>query len=139
VRDRELINRLDRRLFPEDVPLVDEVDDLEDDSIYCVVAYVDGVPAGMGVAEVDPGEIVGFLRGGVLREFRGRGIHKRLIRARLRHGKRMKCAIATCYTTSDNKACMVSLIRCGFIPHDNSVDGYNKPQFVYFAYYYDEY
>jgi GNAT superfamily N-acetyltransferase len=62
---------------------------------------------------------------GVHEEYRGRGLQKRLIRARVRHAKRIGWKYAITYTI-DNPPSENSLIGCGFkryAPADPYVKG----------------
>jgi GNAT superfamily N-acetyltransferase len=57
-----------------------------------------------------------FVRAGVAEVARGRGMQRRLIRARLRHAAKLGAAGCYTYTTLSNPASSRSLIRCGFVP-----------------------
>lgn len=50
----------------------------------------------------------------VLPEYRGRGLQKRLIRARVAHARRLGCPRVVTYTNPVNVASNNSLIACGF-------------------------
>ena len=55
-----------------------------------------------------------FTRVGILKSHRGRGLQKRLIRARLNYAKRNNAARVVTYTLCDNCASSNNLIKCGF-------------------------
>ena len=57
-----------------------------------------------------------FSRCGVLAPFRGQGLQRQLIRARLRWGARKGCSRAVTYTI-DNTHSEANLRRCGFLPY----------------------
>lgn len=52
---------------------------------------------------------------GVLKEARGNRLQKRLIQARVRHGRRRSMNRFVTYTSPDNVASANNLIRCGFM------------------------
>lgn len=62
-------------------------------------------------------DCVYFNDAGVLREYRGKGLQKRLIRARLRAAKKAGFWAAYTYTAPSNPASSQNLIRCGFRPY----------------------
>jgi GNAT superfamily N-acetyltransferase len=84
-------------------------------------------PSSVWWVAVAAGEIVGFASArlledsnallnsaGVLRSWRGQGIQKRLIRARVRWAQRAGARRAVTYTMPHNAPSANSLIRCGF-------------------------
>lgn len=77
-----------------------------------------GVPVGYGAfraceAKCNEGLAI-FTRSGVLEKYRGRGIQKRLIRARLRLAKKLGFDQVVAYVADWNCASSNSLVRCGF-------------------------
>jgi GNAT superfamily N-acetyltransferase len=62
---------------------------------------------------IDDGSCI-FNSCGVLREHRGQGLQRRLIRARVSWARRQGCPFAVTYTAADNAASANSLIACGF-------------------------
>ncbi len=81
------------------------------------IAYKDGLPVGfasMKAIPVGDGETGAYLsRSGVLSKARGRGIQKRLIRARVHYAKKQGLTFIVTDTT-DNPASANSLIAEGF-------------------------
>lgn len=55
-----------------------------------------------------------FIRAGVLRPYRGKGIQKRMIKARLRMAKKVGLKTCVTYVKGFNHASANSLIKCGF-------------------------
>lgn len=53
-------------------------------------------------------------RAGVLPHVSGKGIQRRMIRARLNYARSLGRKFATTYTTYDNHASIANLLRCGF-------------------------
>lgn len=71
---------------------------------------------GCGVLAVYP--FFGVLNGGiVIPEYRGKGIQKRLIRARVRECTKRGLSTVT-FTDPDNPKSMRSLLACGFKPYN---------------------
>lgn len=81
------------------------------------IAYKDGLPVGfasMGAISTGGGQTGAYLsRCGVLTKARGRGIQRRLIRARVRYAKKQGLTFIVTDTT-DNPASANSLIAEGF-------------------------
>jgi GNAT superfamily N-acetyltransferase len=76
------------------------------------LAFAEGQPAGGGMLGIVEG--VALLSGdGVLPRFRGRGLQKALIGARLAHAHRMGCDLA-CAATAPGTASQRSYESCGF-------------------------
>lgn len=68
-----------------------------------------------GFAALTPGDDYGYLSAAaVLRKFRGRGIQRKLIKARIDEARRRKWDRVVSYTYNDNVASANSLIDCGF-------------------------
>ena len=80
------------------------------------IAWIDGMPAGFaGVRKLASDEDTWYLsRSGVLYAARGRGIQKRMIKARERHAKAHGGKTMLTYTSCENPASMNSLIKCGY-------------------------
>ncbi len=107
-----IIQRLDADIFVEDETL--EQATLRD-SVWWV-AYHEGKPVAYGgVQPVDDGYGVYLSRCGVLKDYRGHGLQRRLIRVRLRHAKSIGAKAAITYTALFNSASSNNLIRCGFM------------------------
>ncbi len=81
---------------------------------YWIAVDRNGKPLGFGVA-TDFGEgILFFSRSGVLKQYRGNGIHKKLIKVRLRFSVRRKFKSCITYTAIGNHASVNNLTACGF-------------------------
>lgn len=88
----------------------------EDIIAYCGHAYVQHTPTN---------HYVYFTRAWVKREYRGKGLQKKLINLRLRSAKKLTNSVIT-YTMIDNYASINSLISCGFrlyCPEYQYIDG----------------
>lgn len=71
----------------------------------CMVAYA-GLRVEKGIAH--------FTRAGVMPDYRGQGLQKVLIKARLAWCKRRGIKVVKTYTSHDNTASIASLKACGF-------------------------
>jgi GNAT superfamily N-acetyltransferase len=108
--DLETVRRLDAELIGTDVapPSADHT---------WWLCMVDGKVAGycgMSVFKDEKGLCAFLSRSGVLREFRGRGLQKRMIRVREAEARRRCCVYALTYTARSNLASANNLIRCGY-------------------------
>lgn len=106
----DIIRQLDARLIGTDV-------DEPSASHLWWLAHVDGKLAGYcGLAIfVDEGGKGAFLsRSGVLKEFRGQGLQKRMIRVREMEARRRGCSHIVTYTARYNMPSANSLIRSGY-------------------------
>jgi len=69
----------------------------------------------MGYATARPmGDILYLNSASILRPYRGLGIHRKLIQARVRYAKRQGMSTVITYTAYDNCASINNLIACGF-------------------------
>lgn len=105
-----IIAPMDREIFPIDrkVPIKSL------DVAYWLVR-VDGVPAGFAAAKYLPThQMVYLMRAGVLPDFRGRGIHDRLISVRLRWARRLGAEAVITYTLVENVNSSNNLFDKGF-------------------------
>jgi len=103
-----LIKALHEKCFPGEAFYEDKK------NWYWVVMDRDGNPVGFGIA-TDFGDGVLFLsRAGVLPKFRGHGIHKRVIEARIRCARRRSIKSIITYTAKHNAASVNGLIAKGF-------------------------
>jgi GNAT superfamily N-acetyltransferase len=104
-----LVTSLNHIIMPED-----DLDHHPDDQYW--VAWDDKTPVGFAVCRVlefDKATCY-FTRSGVMPTHRGRGLQKRLIRARLRWAKSAGCTSAITYTIQDNPQSYSNLQSCGF-------------------------
>lgn len=113
LRMADVIVDLHRRCFEADDPLV------PDEFGYWWLAF-DGVEA-IAFAALSPSsqwQETGYLsRSGVLPEYRGHGLQKRMIRIRVKKAKRLGW-VAVLSDTRQNPASANSLIGCGFKMYD---------------------
>ncbi len=72
-------------------------------------------PAGVAAAYVDQDGVLWMTTAGALPAFRGRGIQRRLLSARLAWGRRCKATSARSYCSADNGASLGNLLRAGFV------------------------
>lgn len=123
-----LIERMAKRCFP-----ADKIETFHLESEWWI-AYVHGwedkKPAGFGAVRV-VNQNAHLIAGGVLPEFRGLGLQRRLIRARVRWAKDHSVANhAVSFTLTDNPISSNNLITCGFrhwVPRGMNV----KPNMIY--------
>lgn len=109
----DLINFMDRQLFPLDVPP-------DFPSANWFVMREDDVLAGFCSWKMveHAGSTVGFhYRAGVMPTFRGRGLQKRMIEFRENEMRKEHLKDAVTYTDADNAASMRSLLKCGYLPY----------------------
>jgi GNAT superfamily N-acetyltransferase len=105
---RDTLNRLDQRCFPRDELCSKR-------GQWWVVYNDEGEPVAFaGARPVEVGSKMIYLcRCGVVPEYRGRGLQKKLIRVRLRYAR--KAGFKTAVTdTADNVPSANNLIACGF-------------------------
>ena len=104
--NRKLIMHLQKKILPNDEPR-----ELLGDHWW--IAYIGTRPAGFASVRFMDGGFAYLSRSGVLPFARGKGLQKRMIRARVRYARRcgMKMAITD---TTDNPPSSNSLISCGF-------------------------
>jgi GNAT superfamily N-acetyltransferase len=107
----EMIARLDKKIFEGD-----REDKIKGgDYNLWWLAYVDGKIAGFAGLKVYPGDRSGFLtRAGVLKEYRGQGLQKALIKARDNEARRLGLECNITYTADWNCASANNLIACGY-------------------------
>ena len=107
--DYDAIEEMDRICFP--------LDDQYAEFVNCEwwIVYVDGHEAAYAGAKVwEPDNCAYFCRAGVLPEFRGRGIQRKMIDARLRWAKKEGCEGVYTYTMPWNAQSSNNLIESGF-------------------------
>lgn len=84
-------------------------------SVHWLVLAVDGSAVGFASARIITAENVVFLSAaGVLPCARGKGLQRKLIRARCNWARRQGCTHAITYTVADNYASYSNLQKCGF-------------------------
>lgn len=109
-RNTEVIARLDNKIFGKEY-------EEEPEGKHWWLAYVDGRIAGYAGLRIyrEGSKKVGYLcRAGVLKEFRGQGIQKALIKVRDQEARRHKVDICITYVANWNHASANNLIRCGY-------------------------
>lgn len=114
---RETILRMDEICFPADWRVRVE-------NSYWWLEEEDGIPvsyAALRPCQSKSNRGIAFLsRVGVIKNWRGQGRQKKLIRCRIKYAKRLNFKELVTYTTSENLASANSLISCGFrlyVPH----------------------
>jgi RimJ/RimL family protein N-acetyltransferase len=106
---RRQIEQLDRDIFPKDSP------EPIDNRYWWVVETESGVAVGFAGLKPLSNEPHGFFcRAGILASHRKRGLHRRLIVARLRYAASLNLRSVITYTVHDNSASINALIARGF-------------------------
>ncbi len=82
-----------------------------------------GQPTAFAVAYIDGDGLLVLGNVGVLKEARGQGLQRRLIRVRERWGRAQNALRARTYCSADNAASVSNLMRCGY-----RVTGYRVEQ-----------
>ena len=85
-----------------------------DGAAWWLAWYGDDAIGFAGARRYDYTDAAFFVAAGVLSTFRGHGLHKRLIRARIAWAKRVGSNRVVTYTVLDNVASANALIRAGF-------------------------
>ena len=105
----DLVLNLHELIFPED--------DFEiNDRTTSWILWDSGRPAGFCMAytlKYEPDSLF-FLRAGLLPEYRGRGLHIRLISARIKWARRAGLKNIITYTLKSNPESYYNLQKCGF-------------------------
>ena len=106
---RSEILRMDKKCFPHDIRCKPE-------GKYWWIVYVGNQLAGFASLAYKPTYTgVGYLyRVGVLPKFRGRGLHSRLVQARLKYARKIGLTKVITYTSAANCMSANNLIDCGF-------------------------
>lgn len=81
---------------------------------YYWLAWKEKTPVGFACLNILEDGIGYLTRGGILDEHRGKGLHTRLIDARIRFAKKRGLKQLITYTLTENVFSMVSLVRKGF-------------------------
>jgi GNAT superfamily N-acetyltransferase len=96
------------------------------------VARVDGEVAGFACLRIYDGAVGYLALAGVLEKFRGRGIQKKLIRARERYAKAQGCTSMITYTAWKNWSSANSLIREEYTLYTPASRLWGLPYSLYF-------
>jgi GNAT superfamily N-acetyltransferase len=104
----EILDDLDKACFPTDSPYK------KTGSRYWWIAYIGKQEIGFAGVGIFDNDAAFMCRAGVLPQFRSRGIHKRLIRTRLRYLKKLGFKQAITYTSITNTRSANALIKCRF-------------------------
>lgn len=100
---------MDSQLFPSDYPLS------EFENTVWWIGTLDGLPmCYCGIKEIDE-EYAYLNRAGVLKEFQGMGLQRRMIRIREKYAKREGFKWVITSTVRENYVSSNNLIRCGFL------------------------
>lgn len=132
--DLDLIQELDRTIFPTTPALTDE--ELAGSTWW--VARMGGEPVAFaGLRIEDDGRKAILLRAGVLKQARGARLQRRLIRAREAYARRAGVPRLYTYVWAYGLASMNSLIACGYRPYYVERSPYkdNYQTFMYFQRY----
>lgn len=79
------------------------------------IAYDGKTPVGFaGLGFLDQDKTAVLVRVAVLREFRGKGLHRRLISVREQYARKIRCKQVVAYTSVTNRPSMVALLKSGY-------------------------
>jgi GNAT superfamily N-acetyltransferase len=106
-KNTDLVDKLDRVCFPADAPYPCK------EGHWWVVKQA-GEPIAYAGLKVLPEGAGFFCRAGVLKAHSGKGIHRRLIKARLRQARLLGLPCVVTYTVATNPKSMNNLIKAGF-------------------------
>lgn len=109
--NRELVELMDMICFPED-----DREDF-DKSVWWTYRDDDGTPMGYCGLKLltGPNSGVAYLcRAGVLPEYQGQGLQKRMISVRERYAREQGCQAILTYTITENYASITNLIKSGY-------------------------
>ena len=107
----ELILLLNKEIFP--------CDDLEIDKYTTGwVIWKDKKPVGFCTMRLLDHKIAYMDRAGILKEHRGKGLHKKLLRVRESYARRQGYKQMITYTVSDNFDSLFTLVRHGYHKYD---------------------
>ena len=115
----EVISKLDRTIFPYDLPLSD--DDLQG-AVWWLASDDDGYPVAFAGVCMPATRQPFMIRAGVRSSYRGLRLQRRLIRVRYAFARRMRAEgwpwdYVYTYVAVANLASQRSLISCGFLPY----------------------
>lgn len=129
-KNAKFILKMNKHIFPDD-PL-----EITSGSHFWLLSIND-TPSGFATMrglQYDP-DTVYFDRAGLKPIARGQGLHRRLIKVRLRYAKQLGFRRAITYCLDDNLASANNLIKCGFQlyePQYRWADSANKKEVLYF-------
>lgn len=100
---------------------------------YCWIAYDGETPCAFALLQPSVRWVdTGYLgMAGVLPKWRGHGLQKKLIRARIRYARQRGWHTVISDTINTNAPSMRSLIACGFRPYNPKVEWADKESSVY--------
>jgi predicted GNAT family acetyltransferase len=125
VKDWRQIAAADGECFPADEP-----PKFDDGTVWIALVEQGKLCAYAGIKAL--GSDVWYLnRAGVKRQYRGKGLQCRLIKARLKLAKRMGAKLAITYTILGNADSSNNLIRCGFKIYEPQYAWAGKTQSIY--------
>jgi GNAT superfamily N-acetyltransferase len=108
--DLDMVRALDLATFPND-------ERVATDSAAWWILTCEGKPVGFAGARLANG-MAYLCRAGVLPEHRGKGLQRRLIRARVRWAMASDAFACYTYTVTTNHRSANNLIRCGFLLYE---------------------
>jgi len=110
--DLDVLTLLQLDIFPNDEMYNNE-------SMVFWISYDSNmVPVGFAILKEINGDSVYFTRAGVSMNHRGKGLHRRMVAARLRYAKRNGYKNVITYTIYDNAASSNTLIKSGFLRYE---------------------
>jgi GNAT superfamily N-acetyltransferase len=112
--DLAMISQMDVRCFRNEIRYIDP------GAQWWVIRDGRGRPAGYAGLLHYERNTVFLCRSGILPEYRGRDLQQRLIRVRLRYGRKHGARLAITYTAYNNVASSNNLIASGFHMYDPS-------------------
>lgn len=115
---------LDARLFPDDAPPAYEGQN------WFLGTHKGDVACYAGYRLIDDGKTAFLTRAGVSPPYQGKGLQKKLIKARLRHAKEAGAEQAITYVIHENVASLNSLIAVGFSFYEPE-EAYDGGPFLY--------
>lgn len=115
--DTEIVQRLDRKIFEGDTPV-------HMPGSFWWILYANDEPVGFaGVRIIEGGESGYLYRAGILPQYRGKGLQKRLIRVREKWCRKQNLKSCVTYVLPNNTASLNNLLRVGYVSY--------KPTYVY--------
>ncbi len=127
--DIEALTRVGASLFDFEIKNYRLLEFLEDPRHHLVIALHDRNVIGMASGihyihpDKDPELFINEL--GVLEQYRGKGLGRKLIKSLVAHGKEIGCKAAWVITDSSNKAAKKTYMAAGGMPEDGEAIIYN--------------
>lgn len=106
-KDMALVQEMDRKCFPDD-----KWDNTTNMKWWLLKK--DGIPVGYCSCRMIMPDTCYFTRAGILPSARGKGLQKKLINVRVNWARKQGAKYVITYTSMDNFASLVNLIKSGF-------------------------